>query len=218
MTLLTPLMRGNKTTETGTKLTNNSEKEENIPVEETCTSKWEEEALEGMKKTVTELFGPEMSTIVLCEADCAVKGVGDLIRDRFLKHTRVVLSESISTYRTPSETIGSGNSGSGSSGGGGGGGGDEGTAASSATDEHLLFFLSSGAEKFLAAVLEGVAAELLELSGNVTMDLYMRDHKRFPDDPSSIMLIRPSHVCLAVELDEELNFLFQKHMEVACTP
>ena len=34
---------------------------------------------------------------------------------------------------------------------------------------------------------------------------------------SSIMLIRPSHVCVAVERDTELNFLFQNHhIERAC--
>ena len=56
--------------------------------------------------------------------------------------------------------------------------------------------ISAGAPVYLAAVLEYLAAEILELSGNAA-----RDHKK--------TRIVPRHIQLAIRNDEELNKLLQ---------
>ena len=68
---------------------------------------------------------------------------------------------------------------------------------------HLIQFVArplrsnNSAGVYLAAVLEYITAELLELSGNVT-----RDHRN--------TIISPRHLLLAVKHDEELDNLFHK--------
>ncbi len=57
--------------------------------------------------------------------------------------------------------------------------------------------IASGAPIYLAAVLEYLCAEILELAGNAA-----RDHKR--------TRIVPRHIQLAVRNDEELNILLGK--------
>ena len=56
--------------------------------------------------------------------------------------------------------------------------------------------IGQGAPIYLAAVLEYLSAEILELAGNAA-----KDHKR--------KTIAPRHICLALKNDEELNKLIQ---------
>jgi histone H2A len=80
--------------------------------------------------------------------------------------------------------------------------------------EHWKMRVGAGAPVYLAAVLEYMTAELLELAGNAA-----RDNKRFAFSLHDSNLnfrnrIIPRHIQLAVRNDEELNKLC-KHVVIA---